>query len=186
MTIQDKVRGYKRGSFWTYIENYKVYHCPGDSRHTMPPTDPLTGFTNTIGGYRSYSMGAPLSQWALGATFSGESLVVVKKLTEFVRPGSKVVWLEEADGYGWNHRTWNMYLNQYKWYDPFAIWHNDASTFGFADGHAERRKWVEEITIQISELQDKSLQPFLGPDNEDYNWFKKAYVPGHMPEELKL
>lgn len=183
-SIEDKVRGYKKGALWPYFENYKLFNCPHDRRYRKEPVTPLTGFPNTIGGYRSYSMGAPLSQWGLGATGTGENLVVVAKISEFVSPSSKVVWLEEADGYGWNHRTWNMWLNDYQWYDPFAIWHNGSSTFGYADGHAERYRWREEETIRQAEEQIKIVR--VSPDNVDYRWFKKAYVPGRMPGELIL
>ena len=176
-TLEDKIRGYKRGSFWPYIETHKLYHCPSDSRIATEPVTPLAGFTNTIGGYRSYSMGAPLSQWAaLAPPPTGEGDVVVSKLEQFLRPSSKIIWLEESDGFGWNHRTWNMYLNQYRWWDPFAIWHNGSSTFGYADGHADRYKWREEETIRIAEEQLKDVA--VDPDNVDYLWFRKAYVPG--------
>lgn len=113
-SLADKIRGYKKGSFWPYIENHKAYHCPSDSRIAKEPATPLGGLPNTVGGYRSYSMGAPLSQLAaLNPPSTGEGDVVVTKLEQFLRPSSKIVWLEEADGFGWNHRTWNMYLNQY-------------------------------------------------------------------------
>jgi prepilin-type N-terminal cleavage/methylation domain-containing protein/prepilin-type processing-associated H-X9-DG protein len=186
-SIEDKVRGYRRGALWPYFENHKLFNCPHDRRYRKEPPYPLGGLPNTIGGYRSYSMGAPLSQWSLGWTDgggSGEYLVVVQKITQFVNPSSKIVWLEEADGYGWNHRTWNMWLNDYQWYDPFAIWHNGASTFGYADGHAERYKWREEATIEQAETQTKIVR--VDPDNVDYRWFKKAYIPGRIPGELKL
>jgi len=187
-TLEDKIRGYKKGSFWPYIETHKLYHCPSDSRVTSLPTK---GFkwvemptnVNLLGGYRSYSMGAPLSQFTLSSTASGENLVVVSKLTQFVRPSSKIVWIEEADGFGINNRTWNMYLNEYRWIDPFAIWHNGSSTFGYADGHADRYKWRDERTIKMAEKQGKFA--WAGEDNEDYRWFKKAYIPGPIPGQLK-
>lgn len=189
-SVDQKVRGYKKGALWPYFENHKLFNCPHDRRYRKDPEEGdrlnylLDRSLNTIGGYRSYSMGAPLSQWSLDATYTGEYLVVVAKLTEFVNPSSKIVWLEEADRYGWNHRTWNMFLNQYKWYDPFAIWHNGSSTFGYADGHAERYRWREEETILQAETGAKEVKVY--PDNVDYRWFKKAYVPGKMPAELVL
>ena len=86
------------------------------------------------------------------------------------------------DGYGWNHRTWNMYLNQAQWVDPFAIWHNRSSTFGFADGHADRHKWLSKRTFEMAQSQCKSKpgsalnDTGTGP-SEDYLWFKRAYIP---------
>ena len=124
-----------------------------------------------------------MSQMGLGATSTGECFVVVRKINEFLNPSSKVVWLEEADGYGWNHRTWNMFLTEFRWYDPFAIWHNGSSTFAYADGHAERYKWREEETIEMCENQTKLV--YVDADNVDYLWFKRAYIPGKVPPELQ-
>lgn len=183
-TVSDKVRGYKNGALWPYMETHKVFKCPHDTRYRKEPLVPRTGFPNTIGGYRSYSMGAPLSQWSLGATTTKENLVVIEKFSEFVSPSFKIVWLEEMDGAGWNHRTWNMDLDNYSWVDPFAIWHNESSTFAFADGHATRHKWKEETTLEMALAQTKWWSTV--PGDRDYIWFKKHYVPGKMPGELVL
>ena len=183
--VTDKVRGYKRGALWPYMESHKHFRCPHDTRYRKPPaTDQLSFATNLIGGFRSYSMGAPFSQWSLSATGTKENLVVIEKFSEFVSPSFKIVWLEEADGAGWNHRTWNMELDEYSWVDPFAIWHNGSSTFAFADGHATRHKWLEDVTIQMAEEQTKWFS--TTSDDRDYRWFKKHYVPGKMPGELVL
>jgi prepilin-type N-terminal cleavage/methylation domain-containing protein/prepilin-type processing-associated H-X9-DG protein len=185
-SVEDKVRGYRRGALWPYMDGHKVFRCPHDNRYRKPPATTQLSWVpnNFIGGYRSYSMGAPLSQWSLGATGSGENLTVVTKFSEFVNPSFKIVWLEEADGAGWNHRTWNMELDEYRWVDPFAIWHNGSSTFAFADGHSARQKWVEDVTIRMAEEQIKWMS--TTSDDRDYRWFKKHYVPGRMPGELIL
>ena len=183
--VSDKVRGYKKGALWPYMESHKVFRCPHDTRYRKPPaTDQYSFATNLIGGFRSYSMGAPLSQWGLSATGTKENLVVIEKFSESVNPSFKIVWLEEMDGLGWNHRTWNMELDEYSWVDPFAIWHNGSSTFAFADGHAARHKWVEETTIEMALAQTKWWGTTA--DDRDYRWFKKHYVPGKMPGELIL
>lgn len=190
--LTDKQRGYQKGALWPYIEAMKAYNCPADKRWTKPATNPYSAFgLPCIGEYRSYSMGAPYSLWTVqqnSATM--ESAAVVRKLNEIVSPGSKIVWLEEADGFGINHRTWNVYLGQYVWVDPFAIWHNGSSTFGYADGHAERHKWVDEITQTMAKYQFKNSAnprpeynyPGYGslPLNQrtDYLWFRAGYIPG--------
>ena len=186
-SIEDKVRGYMKGAMWPYMENYKLYNCRSDKRWLKDALNPfLPG--KCIGGYRSYSLGAPLSRQGLGATSTGENLCFVEKQNEFFNPSSKVVWLEEADGYGINHRTWNMYLKHKQWWDPFAIWHNGSSTFGFADAHAERHKWVEELTIQMAETQSKTGggggQRVPPNESRDYDWFFRSYIPGRIPSGL--
>ena len=186
-TLEDTIRGFQKGALWSYAESHKIYHCPSDKRYLSPPRSsaPLSAATATKGGYRSYSMGAPLSQWSYGATDTGENLAVVSKRNQFINPSSKVVWLEEADGYAWNHRTWNMWLNRRQWWDPFAIWHNERSTFGFADGHAEKHRWLEESTIQQAEAEVKVV-PVPVDEPRDYDFFKKAYIPGNIPPGLRV
>jgi len=34
------------------------------------------------------------------------------------------------------------------WVDPVAMWHNRQSTLGFADGHAEMHRWIDEHFIE--------------------------------------
>jgi len=173
--LEDKIRGFEKGGLWPYIENYKLYNCPSDKRYTSPPAEPGTASaTNTIGGYRSYSIGAVYSIVALMFSGTGEDKHVTTKYTEIREPSRKIVWIEEADGCGYNQNTWNMFLNIERWWDPFAVWHYGTSTFGFADGHAERHKWEEEETIVMAEEQRK-LEDC--PDSVDYAWFKKAYIP---------
>jgi prepilin-type N-terminal cleavage/methylation domain-containing protein/prepilin-type processing-associated H-X9-DG protein len=181
-TLDDKFRGYQVGALWQYIQAPKVYNCPVDTRYTRPATYKGNNANNFdpdwMGGYRSYSIGKVLSQRPDGGT--GEDAYTITKLSQFSAPGNKIVFLEEADGYGWNHRTWNMNMNSPQWVDPFAIWHNGSSTLAFADGHAERRKWVSKNTLEMAKAQQKNwsaLEP-NGKVSEDYLWFKRSYIPG--------
>lgn len=183
-TIEDKVRGFETGAVWPYLKNYKVFHCPSDRRHLYPAQGPGGG----IGGYRSYSLGAVMSLRSGGA----EAQVMVRKRNEFVSPGEKFVWMEEMDGYGWNHRTWNMDLATPYWVDPFAIWHNERSTFSFADGHAEKRHWVEESTLDlarrmidgVSQSQDVKGEAVPPDELRDWEWARRHYIPGKIPAGL--
>jgi prepilin-type processing-associated H-X9-DG protein len=51
---------------------------------------------------------------------------------------------EVKKGLGFNGNTWKFYLNTLtRWGDPFAILHNDRSTLGYADGHAEKHQWED-------------------------------------------
>ena len=187
--IEDKVRGFERGALWPYIQNPKVYNCPADKRFVKRAVYPLNSATANppglwVGGYRTYSIGKPLSLRPTGTGDpTGEMTVEIRKTSQFVNTSGKIVFLEETDGYGWNHRTWNMNLREPQWIDPFAILHNDSSTFVFADGHAERRKWVDQQTRDMAATQTKNwsaVDPRTG-STEDYQWFRRAYIPGHPP-----
>ena len=188
--VEGKVRGFEKGALWPYTNNPKVYNCPADKRYIKRAIYPLNSTTANppglwVGGYRTYSLGKPLSKRPTDTSdSSGEMRVEITKTSQFVNPSGKIVFLEETDGYGWNHRTWNMNLRAPQWIDPFAILHNDSSTFVFADGHAERRRWVDKQTRDMAEAQQKSwsaVDPKTG-STEDYQWFKLSYVPGKMPK----
>ena len=173
--LEDKIRGFKKGGLWKYYEDYKLMNCPSDKRYRHPPAEPgKASSINTIGGYRSYSIGAVYSLVGLMMSGTGEDKYVTTKYTEIREPSRKIVWIEEADGCGYNQNTWNMYLNVERWWDPFAIWHYGYSTFGFADGHADRHKWEEEETIDMAQRQIKVVDC---PDSVDYKWFRDAYIP---------
>jgi prepilin-type processing-associated H-X9-DG protein len=60
--------------------------------------------------------------------------------------------------------------------DPMAVFHNTRSTLSFADGHAIKKQWVDERTIDFSENGDASWDI---PPNEDLIWLARAY--GGLP-----
>lgn len=184
--LADEIRGLERGALWSYAESEKLYHCPSDKRYLRLPEGDHIGSAGwgRKGGYRSYSIGAPLSGfmepgvgWA-----SDEWRVTVFKTGEILTPAQKIVFLEEADGYGYNANTWNVFLNtRTKWGDPFAIWHNNRSTLGYADGHAEKHQWEEDSTRAMAEANHKE---YAIPANEgkDLGWFVRHYVPGKLSQ----
>ena len=179
-TLDDKIRGFQAGGLWPYVNAPKAYHCPADKRYLKPA---VAGPDFGIGGYRTYSIGHVLSQRP-GTTQTDEHRARIAKTTEFVNPAGKVVFIEETEKEGWNKYTWSMDLTQPpQWIDPFAVLHTDSSTFGFADGHAERRKWVDKQTREMARAQEKRWSA-VDPDTKstaDYEWFKSAYIPGRRP-----
>jgi len=182
-TLDDKIRGFEAGGLWPYVNAPKAYHCPADKRHLKPA---VAGPGFGIGGYRTYSIGNVLSQRPMGTLNSGEDRARISKTTEFVNPAGKVVFIEETEKEGWNKYTWCMDLTRPQWVDPFAVLHTDSSAFGFADGHAERHKWVDKQTIKMAEAQEKRWSA-VDPDTKstaDYDWFKSAYIPGRRPDGI--
>ncbi len=180
LTLDDKIRGFEVGSLWSYLEAPKVYNCPADKRWRDQNEN---GYG--INGYRTYSIGKPLSKRYPGDP--GEVESEISKISEFVTPSNKIIFLEETETeYGWNNRTWNMSLSlsNPQWKDPFAVLHNGSSTFAFADGHADRHKWVDIGAVKMSKAGTKgpvSAKLDDGTISEDYIWFKKAYIPGRTP-----
>ncbi len=177
-SLEDKIRGFEQGGLWSYLEAHKVFNCPMDKRWRKPRED---GSADQIGGYRSYSIGGVLSAegYQLTATSTDESKVTIHKYSGFSNPSTKIIFLEEADGQGQNQNYWNMFLNVRKWYDPFAIWHNGSSTFGFADGHADRYKWTDEVMLDMAsaDSQGGEKNRLADVNSDDYDNIKRMYMP---------
>jgi prepilin-type N-terminal cleavage/methylation domain-containing protein/prepilin-type processing-associated H-X9-DG protein len=191
-SVEDKVRGFKRGALWEYLQNPKVYHCPVDRRYREKNA------SGEIFGYRTYSIGATLSPSGLhnykttGYDFHGQYKLAVAKTTEIRSPSRKFVFLEETDKqieFMINDNTWDIFLDLEveQWCDPFAILHNNTSTFGYADGHAERHKWTQQRTRDMAEKGEKDWEVINegthpGSTAEDYDWLVLRYIPGMRPK----
>lgn len=175
-SLEDKIRGFKVGGLWPYLETHEIFHCPMDKRWRKPPTAVTPTAQNAIGGYRSYSLGGVLSAGGYQETGTGENEEVIIKYSGFSNPGSKIVFLEEQAGDGINQNYWNVFLNQRRWWDPFAIVHNGSSTFSYADGHADKHKWTDDVMIEMAKNGTKD--EMASENSDDYEWFVRAYVPG--------
>lgn len=191
-TVEDEINGLKRGALWDYLgKAAKAYNCPVDKRSTKAPTASSVVSGSRVGGYRTFSMGAVLSRWGTGSSnmwVTGEGDYAATKLSQFTNPSGKFVFIEEWDPRGWNHRTFNIWLNSPSWADAIAMAHNGSSTFSYADGHAERYKWTGPETKKFFDLKNQSQYSCVNPanptrfsdkkDQDDYYWFVQRYIPG--------
>lgn len=192
-TLQDEIRGLERGGLWAYAESEKIYHCPSDKRYLRPPTG--INAPNEKGGYRTYSIGCNYNGYGNGDGWAtGEYLVQVEKANEILTPGARIVFVEEQDGQGYNVNTWNIYLI-YSGFpnfwigDPLSAVHNQRSTLGYADGHAEKHQWQDKAVVKTFEDKQKNgnqvpTNPIylFGPDEGgDLSWFVRSYIPRIAP-----
>lgn len=156
--LEDEARGLLSGALGSYVESEKPWHCPGDKNYLK---------TQDRGGKRSYS---------ITGLMHGEQpnqINCVDKMGEIVSPAMKIVFLENTDDRGWNMGSWIMNPATPSWIDPLAIFHNDRSTIGFADGHAEKHQWVDGDTIRRA--GGESTAPSQG---RDLAWLAAHYIPG--------
>ncbi len=160
-TAEEEQVGIKKGLLWPYMEAMDVFHCPGDKRFLKAPT--IGGYGGT-GGYRSYSIVGGMN---------GEEWVYYTRLTKISgmkSPGDKYVLVEEADGRGYNINSWivDPDTGGSGWTDPVAIWHNERSNLGYADGHAEKHRWVDDGTIEAAREGKTGASVTLGDKDIDY------------------
>ena len=173
-TLEAKIAALKKGGLWPYLETHEVFNCPFDNRWRKSRGG------NNVGGYRSYSMGATLSRNPISHT--GENKYAISKYSKFTSPSEKFVFLEENDNQSlYNGNYWNMWVNGTRqWYDPFAIVHNDSSTFSYADGHAGKFKWTDREMIEMSQGIEPIKVRKADDSSKDFELIRAAYIPGRI------
>ena len=150
------------GSIGAYSKNAGVYHCPADKSIDSQGRQRV----------RSTSMNAYVGATSSGglSTISGGMLnngnENYKKSTSFLKrkPTEVIVFLDERpdslnDGWFWSPTSAAAFR------DLMAISHgNNSSSFAFADGHAELKRWRDGKVIAAKTYQD------LPPASADMTW----------------
>ena len=164
--LEDKLRGIKTGQIYYYVKNVKVFHCPADARIDMP----------TQQAYCSYSVAGGMNgETAYNGGCKQYPDRVAEIFDEILRPAQMYVFVEESDDRGWNMGSWIINFGAGRWIDPLAGWHNDRNTLGFADGHAEKHRWLDDRTIIMNEQQ---LFGQDHPGSLDLAYMLHGYVRG--------
>ena len=160
-TPDDRIRGVEGGTLYPYIGDPKVYHCPGDRR-----------FKDTYKNYLSYSIPSCIRP------DSPDRKHYVNKLGQITLPSTKYIFLEESDPREYYRGPWSFGTkeqvdssgNDDGWWDGLAIWHNNASVFGFADGHTESHKWRDDYTRTRAGWTLQDLKDRNGGGNPRYGY----------------
>ncbi|MHC4595444.1 MAG: hypothetical protein ACYS19_10930, partial [Planctomycetota bacterium] len=181
--LEDRIRGIKRGAMYPYINDPEMYHCPGDNRYQ-------TGIPETQRMYRSYIIPDVLSAGRKGFHSWTEARYKYfpKKLEEITPPSLKYVFVEsefQNPSFNYDHGGWSFapWIDN-RWVDALATFHSKSATFGFADGHAERHKWVHSETwrIFIGDLPKSTLLPDASI-NADWRWCWERFPYLHETEK---
>ena len=142
VTEEEEINGIRKGALFPYLNDIKAYHCPADK------SDKIYGFD---GSWRNcYSINGLMN----GRIINEQDLkkMVVKKGSEIVNASNKIVFMENMDGRGWLMGSWLFGQgSDPHWMDIVGIRHGNRNAIGFADGHAENRKWVDGSTIENAE-----------------------------------
>ncbi len=133
--------GIRRGALFRYTGNtIDAYRCPADQRKLNPGKV----------AFRSYSIvgGANGEGWQ-------DTYAQLERYSQIFLPAQRYIFVEEADPRGINMGSWVLNPKSKTWVDPLAIWHSRArSSLGYADGHAETRRWIDNSTIEMSKKQE--------------------------------
>jgi len=170
--------GFALGPLWQYDSAPYSYHCPGDLRFKRQKP----GNTWAFDSY-SKADGMNGSGWIPGPNN-------IVKLNDVPHPSTAMVFVEEADSRTFNLGTWAFNIgatpDQCEWVDSVAAFHINASTFGFADGHAESHRWVEDTTLTqaLAAANGQQVQFYWSrklPVDRDINWIIPRFQYLNMP-----
>ncbi len=121
----------RRGLLFPYVADLNAYHCPADQT-LNDPNHPV---------FQTYS----IAGGANGESWAGYTKARV--YSDLESPATRYIFVEESSPRGINIGSWQMNPGSKTWVDPLAMWHEEATTLGFADGHAEIRRWHDKSLI---------------------------------------
>lgn len=159
----------KFGSVGGYTKNSGLYHCPSDVSQ-----DPQSGGLRV----RSISMNSwinPGHNGSLSDRLWEMDFEKYSAITDFVRlsPSDAFIYLDERPDSindGWFMVDMTTYdptnLAGLRVRDLPAIYHNIASSFSFADGHAEAHRWLDPRTKGLKFVRNG----ISTPNNLDVLW----------------
>ncbi len=159
--------GYRQGALNTYAPSPGIIHCPGDTRIKLKAGK----------GYTYVSLSG------IG-TLNGEVSEILK-ISMLSSVSERFIWAEENDPRGENVGSWIMAQGSpaqdfkgAQLVDSTAIFHGDASTFNYADGHADSKKWVDPVMKAYSASMDPNKFGSAPNDTKapnDVRWLARRY-----------
>lgn len=132
-TLDQKLEAIRQGDLFRYVGDLNVYHCPADQR-LNDPAQLAFGSFSIAGG-------------ANGVEGGGYGYIAALRYAQIGDPSAKYVFVEEADSRGENIGAWQMDFDPVRWMDPLAMWHEESTTLGFADGHGDVHRWHDQSLI---------------------------------------
>lgn len=170
-TDEERHEGVRRGSLYTYADNVHVFSCKGEK--TVYRKFRSYSIPDCFGGY-----------WARPVALGGygfDNYRVHTNINTITRPSRSFVFIEEND---YREIIWDSFVltrgaitgNSNVWGDSITVRHKGSSSFVFADGHTEFKKWSQE-TIEI--MEDPFLSwgaiPITQKGIEDIEWIKDGW-----------
>ena len=164
----------QKSCIFSYVgKNKDVFRCPADRSNEKQVID---GKEQLVPRTRSYSMNIFVGGWSGWPFQEDKAFRVFRLMDDFQNPSERFVFLDMSDesinagNYRVDMRGYpdkpQMYQFRQDWPAPY---HNGGCTFSLADGHGERKRWLDERT--------KNPGPFRGavpsPRNLDMTWMQE-------------
>ena len=169
VTRDEKIAGIKKGALWPYSDDIDIYRCPSDQ--------------NSFEHVRSYVI-ADNMNGKKPYIDSSANWKIFKRIENVPRPSESYVFIEESDPRSYNMDSFLVNVDGGSWWDPLAVWHRGSSSFSFADGHVEQRKWSKETEKEFNIADqpdgwyyyDWQWVPVSDSAIDDYNWMQAGWA----------
>lgn len=153
-----------------YTKNPGIYKCPADMYLCQEGR-------NFYARIRSISMNGFIEGNAYKGEHDGNSShwfqgsFSYQKMTDIIRPNPSQLWVFNDEHPDSINDGWEIMdpTNPNNWTDLPASYHNGACGFGFADGHAEIKKWLEQST-KVPVDPNHQYNGFPAPNSRDIAW----------------
>jgi prepilin-type N-terminal cleavage/methylation domain-containing protein len=147
-----------------YVGDYNVYKCPGDKSKDKG---------NNLFRVRSISMNGFVNPGPArsGASSGAPAYEEYRRLQDFINnpPSQAFVFMEERQD-SINDGWLRIFQDLNELGDIPADYHNYATTFTFADGHAEIHRWQDGRTLSPILLGQSAAVVYQLPTNMDVVW----------------
>jgi prepilin-type N-terminal cleavage/methylation domain-containing protein/prepilin-type processing-associated H-X9-DG protein len=165
----------QNGLLYPNIKNTAVYHCPADRKMAGST---LRGVTTTDLRVRSYSINGYMNGRMAGNV---NGFTVNTKTSQITSPGptDAIVFVcEDVLSLDDGHFGFNADPTSLVWvnFPAFgSVRHNRGSTFSFADGHIEFKRWINGETYQLTTIG----QTDTSATHADFYWLVAHLATKH-------
>jgi prepilin-type N-terminal cleavage/methylation domain-containing protein/prepilin-type processing-associated H-X9-DG protein len=160
------------GSLYSFSQSVKIYKCPADIK--MQLATPTIKLPTT----RSMSMNGwmnPLPNSIVGNSFGLGMARIFRKQSDIITSVNTWVTIDESPGSindGWF--MCDQFAYPTTWVDIPASYHNGAGGIGFADGHAEIKKWRDSKVLRYGR-PNGPIGNYVAqdPNSQDLPWLQQ-------------
>ena len=164
-TQADYQHAIAEGTMWKYVGDYDIYRCPDGDKDQ----------------YVTYSMSNSMNCYPNTGGTSSQPSPGFTNINQIARPNERFLFLDTGVAKMGAFYIPYTEMGALWWGDLPPVRHGMGTTFVFADGHTEYRKWTDPHALKAIETNGW-LDPAVGPDNCDCDlrWLSKI-TWGNVP-----
>lgn len=176
----------KKSPLWPYAGGaHGIFRCPAEQSTVMPTSGPFKG--QRVRRVRSMAMSAWMGgvdgKFNVGPGLSDGTWRLFLSLNEMADPGPTQLIVfsdqrEDQNGYpnlffdmtGYPDKPQQTQFNG----DLVPFYHGGATSYSFAGGHAELKRWTDPRTkVPLKKNQNQWVQVVPSPNNRDLIWLQE-------------